>query len=639
MSVATAGGHDAVTPIDSIKARVLSGDLVATRQACQVLIEDCPEQVEAIHLLAVAVGCAGETGEALRLLRRALALDGTKAGWWRDLGMLYSVLQDWDAAADAFYRGNRLEPEEFRTAGAHADALIHLKRFDEAQGILSAAVRCGYQILPACERLAEVWKRSWQFDKERKIRKWIADLQPDTGAAWAALAASQWACGQLSECLSSFDIAVTLLPDVPELHSEFLTYLLHDPNQNAYSLRQAHENWARAHCSRMLGPIYESDYNPERRLKIGYLTGEFQITPAFHFLFPILRNHDDAQFDIYAYYSAALCDGYTREYEKVVPHWRTVAGMSVEEVRARVAEDGIDVLVDLSGHYPANRLDVFATRAAPVQVTLPNYPATTGVAGIDYIITDWWTCPAGDESQYTETAVRLSTWYMPYRPPAVAPEPTPLPANSNGVVTFGLFQRPSKMNEGVWDAVAAVLRQTSDSRLLIHCAWRNLDDRSDPLCRRLENELVRRGISAERIFFRGSLDLSDHLALMCNVDIALDTFPYNGQTTTCECLWTGIPVVTVAGASHVSRVGCALLHYAGLDDWVARNVEEYVQIATQAASDIPSLARLRNTLRRRIGASVLVDSAEVTHEIEAAYRSMWRECCARRRVTLEGRTA
>jgi predicted O-linked N-acetylglucosamine transferase (SPINDLY family) len=246
---------------------------------------------------------------------------------------------------------------------------------------------------------------------------------------------------------------------------------------------------------------------------------------------------------------------------------------------------------------------------------------------MDYFLTDSWTDPAGlTEEHYTEELYRLTSGYLAYLPPEDAPAVGPLPAAKNGYVTFGLFQRPAKTNERVWDAVAQALLHVPRSRLLIHYVTRDFDNPNSRVRRSITEALARRGVDEQRLDFKGALGMSEHLACVAQADIALDTFPYNGQTTTCESLWMGVPVITLTGNSHVSRVTHAILHRVGLGDWAATSIEEYSEIAARV--DLDALAELRAGMRERLAASSLLDGRRVTREIEQAYRSMWRTWCS-----------
>jgi predicted O-linked N-acetylglucosamine transferase (SPINDLY family) len=261
-----------------------------------------------------------------------------------------------------------------------------------------------------------------------------------------------------------------------------------------------------------------------------------------------------------------------------------------------------------------------------VQVSFPNYPGTTGVEEIDYILTDRWTTPEGSESEYAETPYRLPSGYLVYRYAGVPV--TPLPAATNSYVTFGMFQRPGKLHTGVWAVITEILRRTPESRLLIHFGSAELDEEGSGQRERLLGILENGGITAERIEFRGSRISPEHLAVVGEADIALDAFPFNGQTTTCDCLWMGVPVISLRGHTHVSRVTPALLDRLDLGELAAETPAGYVEQAMRLAGDLKRLAALRAGLREKMRERWMTGGSRLAQEIEEAYRTMWRRWCA-----------
>ena len=300
-------------------------------------------------------------------------------------------------------------------------------------------------------------------------------------------------------------------------------------------------------------------------------------------------------------------------------HVRDVARLDDDAVRRRIAADGIDVLVELSALFPDNRIPVLARRAAPIQATLPQCPTTTGCSAVDYLFTDRWTSPPGTEREYAERLHYLPSGHVVYTPPAVCPPGRPAPALERGAVTFGLLQRFMKIGPGVWDAVADVLRRTPQSRLLLHNGDQELDRPDSITCAFLRHQLAVRGVDPERMAFAGRRPHVDHLDLIGGIDIALDTWPYSGTTTTCECVWMGVPVVTLAGRTHASRVSAAILRRCGVDDLVAADAAGYVGIATRLAGDLDALREHRATLRDRMVDRGLTDGRALAAGMEDAY--------------------
>jgi predicted O-linked N-acetylglucosamine transferase (SPINDLY family) len=410
----------------------------------------------------------------------------------------------------------------------------------------------------------------------------------------------------------------------PALHSAYLYILLYSPQSTRSSIRQACEAFGRA-----LTPVRRSEWprngtdDLHRRLRIGYLTGEFTRGPAFCFLPSLLGNHDHNVVEVFCYHVRDVFHPETAWYQSV-GNWRDCRALSNREIAAQIRIDEIDILVDLSAFFPENKLGIFANRAAPVQVTYPNCPTTTGIGNMDYILTDRWTCPAGYEDQYTEQPYFLPSGYLVYTPPASIPEVRPLPALGTGRITFGMFQRRAKFNTAVWDAVGDILCRCPTSELVLLTGEEAIDDPSSAACLETRMQLANRQIGEHRVRLIGKRTQPETVDVMSDVDIALDTFPYQGQTTTCECLWLGIPVVTRSGEPHVARVGTALLERAGLGEWVSSTPAGYVDTAVRLASDIPALAQLRAGLRERVRRSTLLDGRRLASEVESAYRWMWK---------------
>jgi protein O-GlcNAc transferase len=286
-----------------------------------------------------------------------------------------------------------------------------------------------------------------------------------------------------------------------------------------------------------------------------------------------------------------------------------------------MAADRIDVLVELSALFPESRIPLLARRTVPIQATLPQCPTTTGCRGVDYLFTDRWTSPPGTEGEYAERLHYLASGHVIYTPPATCPPPRPVPALTIGSVTFGLLQRFMKIGADVWDAVAEVLRAVSGSRLLLHNGDQELDRPESATRAYCGAQLSARDVDPGRLSFAGPISHVAHLDLINGIDLALDTWPYSGTTTTCECLWMGVPVVTLAGRTHASRVSAALLRRCGLDGLVATDRQAYIRIASDLARDVDRLRVLRATLRERAVASGLTDGRALAAGMEAAYET------------------
>jgi len=447
------------------------------------------------------------------------------------------------------------------------------------------------------------------------------------------LARTQCRIGRLAVGLRTYRRTMKLCPEDAELHSKYLFALLHDASQSPARLKRANERWRLLHCpTSPLRISFSNLPNPNRKLRLAYLCAEFRQSPAYHVVAPLIEGHDRDHFEVYCYHLSETSDEITGEYRKAADHWRDVAACGPDQIRDRILRDRIDLLVERSGHISRPLgIEVCQRRAAPVQVAHLNYPCTTGCREIDYLVSDRWTSPdqEGFSDQYSERAVyRVPSGCLVYRPQRDAPPVTRLPANRDGNFTFGLFQRPAKVNDDVWDAIAVILKSTPRSRLLVQHGDRELAESGSTARRRVIRALGRRKIAESRIEFVGAKSKCDYPGMVANVDIALDSFPYSGEITTCTCLWMGVPVVTLAGDRHSSRVSGSILSRVGLEDWVATSIEEYIGIAAAKAADLAALGRLRAGLRQRMSESSVCRPEIVVRELEEGYRWMWRQWCA-----------
>jgi protein O-GlcNAc transferase len=361
-----------------------------------------------------------------------------------------------------------------------------------------------------------------------------------------------------------------------------------------------------------------------RRLRIGYVSADLRHHPVGYFMESVLSSHDPSQVEVFCYANSAQVDDLTMRLRAASHHWRDVVGLADDETVTRIRRDQIDILIDLSGHTAGNRLAVFAHKPAPVQATWMGYLDTTGVPAVDYLIADPRVCPVGDEEYYVENIVRLpqvSQCFTPQHDLDVAP----LPAASRRRVTFGCLNSVPKIGMPVAAIWAEILQAVPGSCLFLKDSA--LDDMG--VRQRVRRAFAAHGISPERILTAGRSAHQDHLAAYAGVDIALDPFPFNGCTSTAEALWMGVPVVSLVGERFSSRVGLSFLSAVGLPELAATSADEYVNAAVTLASDLDSLARLREGLRSRVAQSPLCDGLRFTRNLEIAYREMWRRWCGR----------
>jgi protein O-GlcNAc transferase len=368
---------------------------------------------------------------------------------------------------------------------------------------------------------------------------------------------------------------------------------------------------------------FANERDPERKLRVGYVSGDFHYHAVSTFLLPLLERHDRSRFAVHCYSISDVADNVTARIVKSVDVWRSEPFIPRAELAALIHRDSVDILVDLTGHSSLPSFDVFARRPAPVQAAWLGYLCTTGLTRMDYRITDAYSDPQASERLHTETLVRLPRPQWCYRPFAAVDVPPVPPRARNGFVTFGSFNYAAKLSRSARRLWAGILKRVPGSRLL------SLGIPEGAARDTILRDLAEDGVDAGRVSFEPRMSLERYLARIGDVDIALDSTPYSGGTTTCDCLWMGVPVVTLPGTRSVSRSAGSLLQAMGLSEWIAASPEDYVRIAAERAGDADALARLRGSLRERMRASVLMDEPGFARDMEAAYRQMWRSWCAR----------
>jgi len=375
-----------------------------------------------------------------------------------------------------------------------------------------------------------------------------------------------------------------------------------------------------------LKPFWQAHANsrePLKRLRVGYVSADFCTHVVASFFEPILASHDPSQFEIFGYYNSAQRDSHTDWIAAHMEHFMVCNTLSDDALAERIRADGIDILVDLSGHTANNRLRVFARKPAPVQVTWIGYPGSSGLTAMDYRITDAWQDPPGQtECYHSETLVRLPGGALTFQPESNLPEVNALPALSTGELVFASLNNLSKVNPAVVNLWVRILHALPLSRLMLG----NVND--SRIQQHLLGMFEQAGIGPERLMLQPKLPMADYLALHHQIDIALDPFPYNGGATTMHSLAMGVPVITLPGQHAVSRFTAAALARVGLPEFITHTDDEYLQCTLKFAQDLPALNHIRQSLRERIIGAAW-EPANITRHLEAAYREMWRTWCSR----------
>ncbi|REK10448.1 MAG: tetratricopeptide repeat protein [Planctomycetota bacterium] len=575
----------------------------------------------------VNLGWVAEIGkryaEAADHFRAALEIDANAVLARYGLGMSLQKLGQIADAMACYQDAIRLDP-------THAESHLSLGYLLQTQGRATEAIRCCQEAIrlnprspEAYNNLCVAWTGEGRHDEAIAACRKAIELRPDFAVAYSNLAVSTQSIGLLDEAIEYHRRAVQIAPDESGPHSNLLYILNYHPGYAPQAVFDEHLAWGRRHADPLTAQSapHTNDRTPGRRLRIGYVSPHFRDHAVNFFTEPILASHDHAAFEVFCYSDTDPEDETSARLRGYADHWRPILGHSDVEVCEQIQSDAIDILVDLTGHISGGkRMLVFARKPAPVQVTYIGYQNTTGMAAMDYRLTDAYADPPGQtDALHTEKLARLPTTFFCYQPSSYAPEVGPLPAAANGHVTFGSVNAFTKITPQVLEVWADILLRVPQSRLIVR------GDMTESLRARLNQTFSARDIAPERIELVNRLPRPEYLELIKRMDLALDPIPFNGHTTTCDCLWQGVPVVTLSGETYVSRFGGSGLKTLGLDELITHSADEYRECAATLAGDLPRLAEYRATLRDRMAASPLCDFRGFTANLEETYRGMWED--------------
>jgi len=571
---------------------------------------------------------AGQLPQAEQLYRQVLAQDPNHATALHHLGLIALQAGQSQAAADLIGRAIALKPGWPEAHVNLGNALRAAGRLDEAITSYRGAIVLKPDSAEGHFNLGSALQSGDRLDEAIVSYRQAIALKSIFPEACYNLAGALQDTGKLDEAIAAYRQAIAGNPGFTEAHSNLLLTLHYHPGPNPLAMADEHRRWNSQHAEPLRKALPESSHannrDPDRRLRIGYVSPDFRQHAVAPMVLPLLACHDRVEFQVFCYAQVAKPDAMTERFRAQADQWRSTVGLSDEQLAGLVRQDQIDILVDLAGHTAGGRLLVFARKPAPVQVTRQGYPNTTGLTTIDYRMTDALADPPGlSDTLHSEQLLRLPRTNWIYQ----APENGPVPDHpiTGGPITFGSFNNIAKVTGPMLALWARILKAVPESRLLLKAlALASPDARQ-----RVRKALIQEGIDSARMELRGhEPELGGHLALYNRVDIALDPFPYHGTTTTCEALWMGVPVITLAGRTHVSRVGVSLLTNMGLAELIAESAEDYVRIAVDLAKDASRLRGLHTNLRQRLEQSPLMDAKTFARHIEAAYRQMWRKWCA-----------
>ncbi len=555
--------------------------LLSSPALCRKILRQDPGNPQALHRLGLLARQQGQKDKALDLLLRAAKLLPDSAQIQSDVAKTLAAARNFLPAIQRFERALSLDPSR------QSDYLYLAAAYGE--------IGQSGKMLETCDRAPD---------------------HPEIAGRVASAIMTQ---GRIADALTILRRALAQNPS-PSTHSALLFSMHYVPDASPEEIFAEHRRFAEAYEKPLPRLHHQNNPDPDRRLRIGYVSPDFKQHPVAQFLHPVVSRHNRDQFEIFCYSATPTVDARTREFQKIAGHrWRDIRSLTPDQSADLVRRDAIDILIDTTGHTGGSQLMLFARKPAPVQITWLGYPDTTGLESMDYRITDQQADPIGmTEHLHSEQLLRLPS-FLCYEPPEYTPEVAPPPVLKSGAVTFGSFNNFMKISPETIETWSKILRTVPGSKLLLkHRGASDKDARE-----KFPGFFEHHGIARERILITAQMPShGQHLDSYREIDIALDPFPYNGTTTTCETLIMGVPMVTLAGTTHVSRVGVSLLTQVGLTDWIANSRADYVRIAVENAAR--NLENLRQEIRPKMLASELGDPVRFTAQVENLYRKTWK---------------
>lgn len=622
-------------------------------------VEANPQYAEAHNNLGLAHAHKLDLARARTCYERAIALKPNFADAYNNLGVTHLRQAEREEAARCFQTAISVQPifpqalnnlgVALRESGRPEESLTYYRKaldqkpdFAEACNNLATALRDLHRVEEALETarkaislnpllpeshftLGSLLHLSSQLDPAIDAIRECIRLAPSFAQAHSTLGYYLIERGDVEEGMQALLKSIQIFPD-PQTFSNTLLSVNYSHRYTPAEVFELHRDWGKRFEAIALPKVVapRNDRDPDRRLRIGYISPDFRGHSVFFFAEPFLANHDKSRFEIFGYSNVIKPDPSTLRAQIYCDHWREIVGMKSEEILELIRADQIDILIDLAGHTGNSSLPVLIHRPAPIQIMGIGYPNTSGSVAIDYKITDEYCDPTGSsEAINAEKLLRLPRSFWCYRPPAEAGPVAPLPADQAGIVTFATVNNFAKVTPVVQETWARILAAAPNTRLIL----RSSGTGSEKARKTIIDRFASFGIAQDRLDLRGFCPFKQFLEGFAEIDIVLDPFPFNGGTTTCHNLWMGAPTVTLAGGNQCGRMGVSMLNNIGLPELIGRDLDDYVQIAARLASDLQRLRSIRASLRDRMSNSALRDEVGYTRELEAAYRNVWHAWC------------
>ena len=549
-----------------------------------------PEFAEAYNTLGAILTDWEKYEEAKQALLEAISIAPDNAKAYNNLGNAYERLDEYDQAIVQYEKAVELNPQYYQAYNNLGAALSNIEKYEEAQKVLKQAIQINSKFAESYHNMGLIFRLTGNYDEAIKHQRMAVSLKPEDE--------------------NNFQVLLFSLNYSPDMSAEEIyDYYRQYDQKFGLPLKSKWKPFAQTKA-------------PKNKLRIGYVSPDFKEHSMRNFLEPVLTHHNHDKFEIYAFAELKKEDQITQKYKSYADHWIRTDKMSDEEMAQKIRDVQIDILIDLAGHTKGNRLGVFALKPAPVSLSWwIGYGYTTGLSAIDYFLTDNVLAPEGSEHLFAEQLCRLNQYSVCYQKKIGMGSINPLPALTNGFITFGTLTRVIRINDKVIKAWSQILNQVKGSKLIINSKSFN----NSMTINEFKQKFQEYGISSDRldIYYQ-----SPPWDTMRKIDIALDCFPHNSGTTLNEHLYMGNPFITMAGRPSVGRIGASILDTLGHPEWIATSEEAYIDKAIALASDTKKLAKIRGSLRAEIEASPIMDTRGFVEGLEKIYQGMWEKWCA-----------
>ena len=597
------------------------GQLQKALDRAQQLLQQFPKSLILYNIQGIANTGLGQFDSAINSYKQALKIKADDAEVYSNMGNALKGKGDLEAAIDSYKKALKIKPDYAEAYNNIGTVLNDKGDIDAAIDSYNMALKIKPDYAEAYNNVGNTLQGSGQLGLAIDSYKKALKIKSDYAEAYNNLGATLLKLGRYEEAGASFNQAIEFKIDFSSAYNNKNNCLNYFMSCSPLSIFEQHLEFGKQFGGLQTAPLLSprSNLQTERRLRVGYVSGDFRQHSVAHFFEPLLQHHNSDVVEIFCYYNDTPIDEMTEHLMTTSNHWRSIVGITDSDAANLIRNDKIDILVDLSGHSSKNRLLVFAQKPAPIQVTWLGYPNTTGLSEIDYRFTDIIADPIGEADElHSEALVRLPNGFQCYKGNEAFYSNSELPFMRRGHITFGSFNNLAKVTPEVIKIWSNILHKIPTSHLLLKGSQIN------HLKSHYLELFKQEGITENRIEYHIRLpNIDDHLALYNTIDIGLDPFPFNGATTTCEALWMGVPVITLMGDRHVGRVGASILTNVGLTDFIAQDIDGYIQLAVEMAANTNYLKKIRKDLRKRMKRAPLCDGRSFASDVESAYQKMW----------------